>query len=84
MQYSRYIQEPQRFKGLRPDMNSVDSYGWHGTRADNAQAIAKYGFDISKVKSMYNALLTLGSKKRKYDLKKNKNRFTFSFRYILE
>ena len=50
-QYSRYVQELERVKDLRPKMDSVETYGWHETRADYAQAIAKNGFDISKVQS---------------------------------
>ena len=52
-QYSRYVRELERVKDLWPKMDSVEIYGWHGTRADYAQAIAKNGFDISKVQSEY-------------------------------
>ena len=51
--YSRYVRELERVKDLWPKLDSVETYGWHGNRADYAQAIAKNGFDISKVQSEY-------------------------------
>ena len=55
-QYSRYVRELERVKDLRPKMDSVETYGWHGTRAEYAQAVAKNGFDISRVQSKYRIL----------------------------
>lgn len=49
---AKYKAEVERVKALRPDMDTVESFGWHGTKGDTANLIKKNGFDFTKIKSI--------------------------------
>ena len=50
MSLALYEEELATVKGMRPEMASVESYGWHATNSENAKLIAKNGFDSNKTK----------------------------------
>ena len=57
--YARYEPRLTRVKAMRPEMSSVEEYGWHATKSRmSAERIAQTGFDISKVYRKHYFLLS--------------------------
>ena len=52
MSLALYEEALETVKRLRPEMTSVESYGWHSTLSDSAKQIAKTGFDANEVRGM--------------------------------